>query len=79
MSEGFGMTNVFNVYKYLVSKKEKLIEYKLVSKDGWNNSGYPLWKDYNFDKRGEGLRNYEQMYLMRTERNKQLLAFARMK
>ena len=49
MCDGFGLLNVYEVYNYLVLNKEYLIRYDLVSKDGFNNSGYPLWKDYNFE------------------------------
>jgi hypothetical protein len=48
--DGFGMWNVAEVYRNLCEHKDLLIEENLVSKDAWNNSGYPLWKDYNFDE-----------------------------
>ena len=47
--DGFGMINVYDVYEYLCHIKEDLIKYKMISKVGFNNSGYPLWKDYNFE------------------------------
>ena len=49
MCDGFGLSNVYEVYKYLVEHKQDLIRYNLLSKDGRNNSGYPLWKDYNIE------------------------------
>jgi len=56
--DGFGMENVYEVYDYLLENKEQLIEYDLLSKDGFNNSGFPLWKNYNLEylreKRKEG-------------------------
>lgn len=45
--DGFGMENVHKVYKYLVKHKQELIEYNLLSKDGMNNFGFTLWKDYD--------------------------------
>ena len=48
MSDGFGMRNVQETFMYLVSKKDVLVEKRLISKDGYNNSGFSLWKDYNF-------------------------------
>ena len=49
MYDGFGMRNVHETFMYLVSKKDVLVEKRLISKDGYNNSGFSLWKDYNFD------------------------------
>ena len=49
MCDGFGLRGVYDVYHYLVSNKDYLIRYNLVSKDGFNNSGYQLWNDYNFE------------------------------
>jgi hypothetical protein len=48
--DGFGMWNVVEVYRNLCEYKDLLIEKNLISKEAWNNSGYPLWKDYNFDE-----------------------------
>ena len=47
--DGFGLKNVKNVFEYLIKKKDDLIKFNLVSKDGYNNSGYPLWKDFAFE------------------------------
>ncbi len=46
MCDGFGMKNVEEMYEYLYENKEKLIKYNLLSKEGTNNSGYPLWDNY---------------------------------
>ena len=46
MSDGFGMKNVVEMYEYLYENKEKLIKYNLLSKEGTNSSGYPLWDNY---------------------------------
>tara|TARA_B100000401_G_scaffold134547_1_gene89111 strand:- start:7459 stop:7890 length:432 start_codon:yes stop_codon:yes gene_type:complete len=48
LTDGFGMYNVEEMYMYLRAVKDKLIQFDMISKDGFNNSGYPLWKDYNF-------------------------------
>jgi hypothetical protein len=45
-SDGFGMNNVRKMYAYLVDCKTELIQYNLLSKDGKNNSGWPLWNHY---------------------------------
>lgn len=47
-SDGFGMKNVDKMYTYLQSSREELIEYDLISESGRNNSGFPLWTEYNF-------------------------------
>ena len=49
MCDGFGMRNVEEMYIYLKSKKKTLIKLGMISKEGINNSGFPLWDDYNFD------------------------------
>ena len=46
--DGFGCFNTKRVYSYLVKHKDELIAHNLISKDGWNNSGFQLWKNYNF-------------------------------
>ena len=46
MCDGFGMKNVEKMYEYLYENKEKLIKYNLLSKEGTNSSGYPLWDNY---------------------------------
>jgi len=45
---GFGMVRVKANYEWLVSIKEDLIKFNLVSKNGFNNSGFPLWNNYDF-------------------------------
>ncbi len=47
--DGFGMRNVEKMYYFLLKHKSDLIKYNLISKNGYNNSGYPLWSDYNFE------------------------------
>ena len=46
--DGFGCNNTEKVYSYLVKHKDELIAHNLITKDGWNNWGYRLWKDYDF-------------------------------
>lgn len=45
---GFGMKNVSKVYDYLKTIKNDLISWNLISEKGFNNSGFTLWKNYNF-------------------------------
>ena len=49
MTDGFNMKNVKKMYIYLLSKKDILIKHGMISKEGYNNSGYELWKDYHFE------------------------------
>lgn len=35
-----------NAYHYIIDHKEELISKNMINKDGWNNSGFSLWKDY---------------------------------
>mgnify|MGYP006138654239 CR=1 FL=1 len=51
MVDGFGLSNVYEMYMYLLSKKNTLIELGMISTEGWNNSGYPLWTNYNFESK----------------------------
>ena len=46
--DGFGMTHVGDIYDVLVEHKDLLIANDMVSKDARNNSGFPLWNDYNY-------------------------------
>jgi hypothetical protein len=48
LSDGFGMKQVVKVYEFLCKHKTILVGLNLVSKNGVNNSGYQLWKDYDF-------------------------------
>ena len=47
--DGFGMIKVKQMYKLLCRHKQLLIDNNMVNEQAWNNSGYPLWEDYNFD------------------------------
>lgn len=47
-SDGFGLKNVDKMYNLLLENKDILVSEKMVSKNGFNNSGFELWKDYNF-------------------------------
>ena len=53
MSDGFNMVRVKEMYRMLCDNKHVLIDNNLVSRDGQNNSGYPLWENYDFDKFNE--------------------------
>ena len=35
-------------YDYIRENKQEIIDLNMVNEDGWNNSGFPLWNDYNF-------------------------------
>ena len=47
--DGFGMVNVRKMYNLLCENKQLLIDNDMISKEGRNNSGYPLWNEYAFD------------------------------
>jgi hypothetical protein len=47
-ADGFDMKNVAYVYGVLLQHKDLLIKENMLSKNGFNNSGFPLWTDYNF-------------------------------
>ena len=53
MSDGFDMVRVKEMYRMLCDNKHVLIDNNLVSRDAQNNSGFPLWEDYDFDKFNE--------------------------
>jgi len=53
MSDGFDMVRVKEMYRMLCDNKHALIDNNLVSRDGQNNAGFPLWEDYDFDKFNE--------------------------
>ena len=61
MVDGFGLSNVDEMYMYLLSKKNTLIELGMISTEGYNNCGFPLWKDCNFDA------EHSKSHLSRTE------------
>ena len=47
--DGSDMINVKDTYDYLVKHKSLLIEYKLISEEGDDNYGQPLWDKYEID------------------------------
>jgi|TARA_B100001094_G_C18071017_1_gene740010 hypothetical protein len=47
--DGFGMNNVEAMFNLLSKHKQLLIDNNMLSKDGRNNSGFPLWNDYEFE------------------------------
>lgn len=49
LSDGFNMVNVKQMYNLLCKHKQLLINNNMINEVAWNNSGYPLWDEYNFD------------------------------
>ena len=47
-ANGFGMTNVGEIYHFIVEHKQDFIKYNMISKEAVNNYGIPLWKHYEF-------------------------------
>ena len=52
--DGFGMENVRKMFNLLSKHKQLLIDNDMLSKDGYDNSGFLLWKNYNFNGEEEG-------------------------
>lgn len=46
---GIGCRECERCYEYMCDIKDILIENDLISKEAWNNSGFGLWSNYNFD------------------------------
>lgn len=50
-AQGFlGLTSIecHTCYKFLVNNKELVKSMDLVNEQGWNNSGFKLWNDWNY-------------------------------
>ncbi len=47
MGDGFGMVNVEEMFNLLSEHKQLLIDNNMLSKDGYNNSGFQLWKNHD--------------------------------
>ena len=48
--DGFGMVNVREMYDLLCENKQLLLDNNMINKEADNNSGYPLWDNYEFDE-----------------------------
>ena len=47
---GFEMVNVRKMFNLLSKHKQLLIDNNMLSKNGRNNMGFPLWENYNFNE-----------------------------
>jgi len=47
--DGFYMTDVKAMYVLLCENKELLLDNNMISESARNNSGYPLWDNFDFD------------------------------
>ena len=47
--DGFYMTDVRAMYVLLCKNKELLLDNNMISESASNNSGYPLWDNFDFD------------------------------
>ena len=45
---GITRSTCITCYDYMQEVKDELIQLNMISKEAWNNSGFPLWHDYNF-------------------------------
>ena len=43
---GISKNECIKCYDYIKENLNELLELNMISKDGWNNSGYSLWSDY---------------------------------
>ena len=48
--DGYGMVNVEEMYNLLCEHSEMLVEENMISERGYNNFGFPLWEDFDFDQ-----------------------------
>lgn len=47
---GIGTVQCRNAFDYICDNKQAFINANMISRDGWNNCGYPLWNNYGFYK-----------------------------
>ena len=47
---GIGTQACINAYDYMCEHKQELIENDLISEKAWNNCGFTLWSNYNFNR-----------------------------
>jgi len=45
---GISPARCIKAYNYAKTIKAELIEKNLINKEAWNNSGFPLWDNYDF-------------------------------
>ena len=45
---GISPARCIRAYNYAKTIKQELIEKDLISEEAWNNSGFPLWSNYDF-------------------------------
>lgn len=45
---GITRAECIKCYDYMRKVKQELIDKDMVNKKAWNNSGFPLWDNYNF-------------------------------
>lgn len=45
---GITRSECLKCYDYILENKQELIDMNMISKSAWNNSGFPLWDNYNF-------------------------------
>lgn len=50
--DGFGLSNVEEMYNFIIENKEEFIKHNMLSKDGYNNSGNILWDNYRIEWNG---------------------------
>lgn len=43
---GITMNTCIQAYNYIKEHQNELVSKDYINKDGYNNSGFPLWKDY---------------------------------
>lgn len=46
---GIAPKTAYKCYEYMCENKQELIAMDMVGEEGYNNFGFTLWKDYNFD------------------------------
>lgn len=46
---GISATQCKNAYYYICDNKNELISKDMINENGWNNFGFSLWSNYNFN------------------------------
>lgn len=60
IDDGFKFTNIENIYNYLLKIKKELIDLNLLSKESYDNFGFILWENYNFENNAKNSINLDE-------------------
>ena len=60
INDGFKFTNIENIFNYLLKIKKELIDLNLLSKESYDNFGFILWENYNFENNAKKSVNLDE-------------------